>query len=272
MRNGICIIKLDRLNAIIIHGKGEKKKIPVEDLNYSEFNTSLGDVKENVYSLTKMNMNTEQILRDTKVQISLENRYVKKRKIIIKRYIKNIIYVEELLNIYSDNMEKERNNSIYYTDGSLIKQSPHCIKMGVGWVQIENNRVVNDFAASTKFWPSSSKAEYVAVLTALCTVKDNSHVTIFTDSNNVISIYNKWSNLGYRKQNKVIHHDIWSAIFDILILNDINVTFIKVKAHTNNEWNELADQLAKGGTNKDDLNFLNESDTVKYREIIIIYQ
>ena len=63
---------------------------------------------------------------------------------------------------------------IFYTDGSVTDiGTDHC-SMGIGWVQILNNQVLHQFLASIKLWPSSYRAELMAILSAITTVSRNS--------------------------------------------------------------------------------------------------
>ena len=63
--------------------------------------------------------------------------------------------------------------------------------MRISWVQINNNQVIQTFAAQIKTWPSSYKAELIAVLSAISTAPKNCNIQIFTDSQSVISKFNK---------------------------------------------------------------------------------
>src|SRR6185312_8811784 len=77
----------------------------------------------------------------------------------------------------------------FYTNGSVTDIGTDRCLMGIGWVQILNNQVLHQFSASIKLWPSSYKAELMAILLAITTVSRNSQVYIFTDSQSVISKY-----------------------------------------------------------------------------------
>ena len=53
----------------------------------------------------------------------------------------------------------------FYTDGSLQRDPNNIVAMGFGWVLVNNEAI--EFSASAVLWPSSTKAEILAVLTAL---------------------------------------------------------------------------------------------------------
>ena len=52
--------------------------------------------------------------------------------------------------------------------------------MGLGWISVNDEALM--FFASAILWPSSTKAEMMAVLTVLLTVLANTKLTIYTDS------------------------------------------------------------------------------------------
>ena len=64
--------------------------------------------------------------------------------------------------------------------------------MGISWIQIENEMEIHKFNAKTKGWPSSTRAEIIAILTMLLVVKKHSVVNIYTDSKNTISTFNSY--------------------------------------------------------------------------------
>lgn len=79
-------------------------------------------------------------------------------------------------------------------------------------------------------------AELSAIELGLNNVNPNHHINIYTDSNYSIGILTK----GWKvKANKFLITRIKN-----LLLNFKNIKFIKVKAHSNNIYNEKADLLA----------------------------
>src|SRR6266498_1394443 len=97
-------------------------------------------------------------------------------------------------------------------------------------------------------WPSSTKAEMLAYLTALLTAPCRSKVKIYTDSQATIDRFYRlpdFSHLSARKREKHTNYPIWYAMSYIIDHLDLNVMMIKVKAHSDDQLNDLADQLAK---------------------------
>ncbi len=111
-----------------------------------------------------------------------------KEREIIKIY-KGKEKVETLIDIYKSNIKHNRKSYNFYTDSSL-KKSDNEIIMAMGWVLVDQNDdslVLEEFSAKNFGWTSSTKAEIVAVLSAILTVIPDSKVLIYTDSNNVVS-------------------------------------------------------------------------------------
>ena len=144
-----------------------------------------------------------------------------------------------------------------YTDGSLHRDNTsQQSTMGLGWVNISAN---TEFSCAINKWPSSTRAELGAIWTALLTILSHSAVNVYTDSaatisgiNNVLSTYNttKWTQIN----NKSLLLHIRSCIFR----KTLNLTLHKIKGHSDNTYNDIADSLAKGGLSSDlvlDLDF-----------------
>ena len=188
------------------------------------------------------------------------------RKSLIENIIGNNISLQELMNIYIENKRNNRNTNIFYTDGSL-KRYENYVDMGVGWVQIENELEISRFNAKTKVWPSSTRVEVIAILTAILTVNYNSEVSIFTDSKNTLSIFNsykeKYSN--YRSYIKLENQIIWELIFRVIDILNLTVNLHKVKAHTNIRWNDRADEEANLGRGGNLIIIKNSYSNYKYQ-------
>src|SRR6266487_1834566 len=80
----------------------------------------------------------------------------------------------------------------FYTDGSLAKnKSSEKMGMGSGWISLNGNC---SFSCSTSTWPSFTRAELLAIYTALLTVPINRSVIIKTDSQAAIDRFYRSSN------------------------------------------------------------------------------
>jgi ribonuclease HI len=133
----------------------------------------------------------------------------------------------------------------FYTDGSVIDLGTNQCSMGIGWVQIENSITIHTFQAQTKYWPCSFKAELTAILSAIVTAPRNCFIQIYTDSQSVISKYNSIIHSPSALQHtKTPYSSIWSSLINFVKAYSLTIQFHKVTAHQDNEFNNLADQLA----------------------------
>ncbi|PKC65085.1 hypothetical protein RhiirA1_461507 [Rhizophagus irregularis] len=154
----------------------------------------------------------------------------------------------EILTHLTDNNFKEpsqlqhQTNLTFYTDGSLRTRSPTQPNTFLG-----GRLTAITYKGRTTFTPSPSKAEGIAILTAILICSSNSTVDIYTDSQNAISTYYRISNklTSERRILKISNHLIWRLIHHLVTFNNIQLTFHKVKAHSEIHFNELADTLTK---------------------------
>ena len=165
--------------------------------------------------------------------------------LLIDELINEQSYREQLKEIaskYCNNKELE-----FYTDGSLYNIGTNDIKMEIGWIQTNIDTSPAFFMASIEYFPSSTKAETIALLTAILVSPPNCKVTICLDSNCTIQNYNKINREGLscRKQLKMEHIWIWKTIKHIQEQLNLSIELIKVKEHSSNQLNDKADLLAK---------------------------
>jgi hypothetical protein len=95
---------------------------------------------------------------------------------LIHKWIISKEYKNTLLELYLNNKAKDNQetNSPYefYTDGSLKDRSSTETAMGSAWIQTQGPQPNSTFKSSSSYWPSSSKAEAIAIFTALLTVPE----------------------------------------------------------------------------------------------------
>jgi ribonuclease HI len=140
-----------------------------------------------------------------------------------------------------------QNNFIFYTDGSVKNISTEQCSMGIGWTQIYNNSPIQNYSAQILNWPSSYKAELIAILSAICTCPRNSNIDIYTDSQSVITKYSKLisSTLPSNKAYSYNYWPIWHTILNLIKSYSYKLTLHKVTAHSDNIFNNLANDLAQ---------------------------
>ena len=132
-----------------------------------------------------------------------------------------------------------------YTDGSLLNPDASAI-MGAGWVFVGSHTEDARGCVGLRNWPSSTKAKLTAILMALCSVPSNSRCSIYTDSQAAIDGIKQLMSLGDSwKWNKLSNNNIKAAIRLLYGLKNISVDLIKMKEHSNDTYNDIADLLAK---------------------------
>jgi ribonuclease HI len=114
---------------------------------------------------------------------------------------------------------------------------------------ITNNITQNKvhFSGTTINYPSSTRAELTAILTAIATCPPTMTIDLFTDSAAAImSIQSKKKHREKQGNNQ----KITQKIIDLITDKHLSITWNKVKAHSNNPHNDEVDHLAKQQSNQ----------------------
>ncbi|RHZ78450.1 hypothetical protein Glove_164g18 [Diversispora epigaea] len=141
---------------------------------------------------------------------------------------------------------KLRNHIKVYTDGSLLNRLCEDI-MGFGWVipEIQDYEQLT-FRDNIREFPSSTRAELMAILTCLLEMLDKATVNIYTDSMCALQNMNIIKNKsGKRIWKHCKNPVILQIISEIIKEKDLKVNCYKVKAHSGDKFNEIADALAQ---------------------------
>ena len=159
---------------------------------------------------------------------------------------------EELAN-EDDDSDDTVNNIIHpaidiYTDGSLNKLltiSNGAFIMGSGWIipQLDIK-----YGCASTHWPSSTKAELIAIWTAILAIPIwITTINIFTDSQAAIDSINKakTSLWNVRQYTKTPNSMIIEQILRLTRTKIQSLNLIKVKGHSGDLFNNLADDIAK---------------------------
>lgn len=146
-----------------------------------------------------------------------------------------------------------------YTDGSTSANGTANARGGYGVVLVHNNeehhvygRVSGDVTNQIcEIW-----AAIVGINTALANfskeLREDRRIEVYSDSAYVINCindqwYKKWQVNGWKNSQRqpVANQPLWEKLINLLPYADL--TFIKVKGHTGNIYNEKADELARAG-------------------------
>lgn len=139
---------------------------------------------------------------------------------------------------------------ILYTDGAC---SGNPGKGGWGAVLIYKN-VQKEFSGYEEH-TTNNRMELTAVVEGLKKLKEPCIVTVYTDSAYVSNAFlnkwvDKWRVNGWKGSDKkpVLNQDLWKELLELCNINE--VSFVKVKGHSDNELNNLCDKLATGEITK----------------------
>lgn len=145
---------------------------------------------------------------------------------------------------------KGKHVSRIFTDGACSGNP------GVGgWASIVllNDKVHKLSGCSYK--TTNNRMEIMAVIQGLLFAhhRELSHIQIYSDSAYVINAITKgwihtWRMSNWKKSDntEVKNSDLWKKLYKLITSNDFeSIEFYKVKGHSGNHFNEMADALAK---------------------------
>lgn len=119
-----------------------------------------------------------------------------------------------------------------------------------GWAAVlmygEHKKEISGAEADT----TNNRMELKAIIEGLKTLKMPCDVTLYSDSAYSVEAFNQnwigsWVANGWKTSGKkpVMNVDLWQEL--ISLTNKHNVTFVKVKGHADNEYNNRCDYLAR---------------------------
>ena len=133
---------------------------------------------------------------------------------------------------------------IIYTDGAC---SGNPGPGGWGAVIFDNNNKQTNISGGEKY-TTNNRMELSAAIMALKKIKTKSEAIIYTDStyvkNGITEWIKKWEMNGWKNANKqpVKNKDLWIKLDGLC--KDNKIIWKWVKGHSNNKYNNLADELA----------------------------
>ena len=131
-----------------------------------------------------------------------------------------------------------------YTDGACSGNPGPC---GWGAVILEEDKNQKNISGNEKD-TTNNRMELMATIMALEEIRTNSEVIIYTDSkyvkNGITEWIKKWEKNGWKSANKkpVKNKDLWVKLDNLC--KDNEIIWKWVKGHSNNKYNNLADELA----------------------------
>ena len=147
-------------------------------------------------------------------------------------------------------MEAERKNVILYTDGACSgNPGPG------GYAAILIYKGMEKEISGGEPNTTNNKMEIMAVVKGLEMLKEPCNVTIYSDSAYVVNsiemgwIFNWQKNNWKKKDNSSVKNiELWEEMLKLLKIH--NVKFVKVKGHSDNEYNNRCDKLAVSESRK----------------------
>ncbi len=131
-----------------------------------------------------------------------------------------------------------------YTDGACTG-NPGRGGFGAVLIYNENEKQISRGYRKT----TNNRMELMAAVESLKLLKEPCKVTLYSDSKYLTDAINQkwlftWQKNGWKKSDKksVLNTDLWTELLNLIQVH--NVTFIWVKGHAGNKYNEICDTLA----------------------------
>lgn len=147
-----------------------------------------------------------------------------------------------------------------YTDGAASFNGCENAVAGWGWcLLVDGDLVAQD--SGRIIGGTNNQGELTAILEALKFIKENAQnpnypIVLYSDSNYCIKGITEWINKWveydwFRNEAKTSllkNKELWQELYSLK--NELNITFLWVKGHSNNKFNEYVDFLATEETKK----------------------
>ena len=137
-----------------------------------------------------------------------------------------------------------------YTDGAC-SYNPGPGGWGAVLIYKDTIKKISGFVSNT----TNNRMELQAVISALDLVKEQCEIDIYTDSAYIYNAFTQnwiesWQNKGWRNAEKkpVLNLDLWQLLIKYNDYHQIN--WHKVKGHSDDYYNNVCDELARGEIEK----------------------
>ncbi|GES89835.1 ribonuclease H-like domain-containing protein [Rhizophagus clarus] len=182
------------------------------------------------------------------IQNTLLNKESVTQHIALLHHLRLLFSLSDMINIYTDGSLTTRYN---------VNLNTFTKHMGTGWVILNNKEeVILECSSSITEWPSSTRAELGAILSAILVLQTGQRVKIFTDSQAAIDSINYINTSLTNGKNKIRvwcksnNYSIVSSIINLIDSKHLELKLIKVKGHSGVKGNEEADRVAKNDKEK----------------------
>ncbi|HBI03359.1 MAG TPA: ribonuclease HI [Paenibacillaceae bacterium] len=135
---------------------------------------------------------------------------------------------------------------IIYTDGAC-SGNPGPGGWGTVLFYGDHKKEMSGFVPET----TNNRMEMQAAIEALKVLKEPCKVKLHSDSAYLVNCFKQgwhknWVKNGWKNSKKqpVENQDLWKEILSLMEIHEVE--FIKVKGHSDNEWNNRCDELATG--------------------------
>lgn len=131
-----------------------------------------------------------------------------------------------------------------YTDGAC-SGNPGPGGWGVVLIYQENKKELSGFQPET----TNNRMELFAAIQGLSALKESCVVNLYSDSSYLVNAFEKhwiekWQRNGWKTSTKspVENQDLWKLL--LIHVRKHQVRFIKVKGHSDNQYNNRCDEMA----------------------------
>ena len=131
-----------------------------------------------------------------------------------------------------------------YTDGAC-SGNPGPGGWGVVLIYQENKKELSGYQPET----TNNRMELFAAIQGLSALKESCEVNLYSDSSYLVNAFEKhwiekWQRNGWKTSTKspVENQDLWKLL--LIHVRKHQVRFIKVKGHSDNQYNNRCDEMA----------------------------
>lgn len=151
---------------------------------------------------------------------------------------------------------------IFYTDGSCLKNGSSFNEGGFGVVEVNENDTLISAYSKRNQNTTNNREELRAILYVMLTAGSRSPECapiVYSDSAYCVNTFNDWmfrwaNNLWTKSDGKVPENlELIKAYYDHY-QKGYRIDLRKVKGHSGDKWNELADKLATGAISLEEAN------------------